>query len=112
MINLLEETERALANHKLSFKNVKYILNKEGCVPISDFIEAAKCIDYDNSYGTVEIDPTLKIVGTFWWFERFNYDGYEGWVYHKKPQCPTLIVTKVDLREDRFPCNSEDCIEK
>ncbi len=112
IINLLKETEKALSNHKLSFKNVKYILNKEGCIPISVFVDIAKGVNYENGYGSVNIDPTLKIVGTFWWLERFNYDGYEGWIYHKKPKCPTLIVTEVDLREDRYPCNSEDFIEK
>lgn len=96
-INLLVETEKALKNHHLTWNSVKYIRNGLGLIPIADFVSAAKQIYYNNGYGEVEIDPTLKIVGGCWWLERFNYDGHEGWIYVKKPQRPTLNAVDFKL---------------
>lgn len=99
--NLLQETEQALKNHHLAFRNVKYILNKEGNIPVADFVREAQKINYNDGYGKVIIDPTLKIVGAYWWFERGNYDGNEGWIYYKKPSMPRLPAINFRLLETR-----------
>lgn len=100
-MNLLKETEEALKNHNLSLKNVKYILNAEGYIPIADFVTAARNTNYDNTWGSVEIDPSLKIVGACWWFERASYDGMEGWIFCKKPAEPSYPAVDFSLRTER-----------
>lgn len=101
-MNLLRETEQALKNHDLSFKQVKYISNKEGLIPIAEFEKAAQGLWYDDGYGEVMIDPTLRIVGKrSWWLERANYDGNEGWVFHRRQQPPTVIAGEFSLTTNR-----------
>jgi len=101
LINLLEETEKALKNHSTSMKYVKFIRNSEGLISIADFVEMASKINYDNGYGEVYIDPSLTIVGKFFWLTRGNYDGAEGWVYHHRPKEPTIYAGDVTLRNTR-----------
>lgn len=114
-MNLLDETEKALANHNLKLKNIKYILNREGYIPVADFVKAARATNYDNGYGCVNIDPTLCIVGQSWWLTREEYDGREGFVFHKRPQCPSLPATNFILRNTRsaaFASGIESKIEQ
>lgn len=106
MVNFLEETQKALKNHGFSFRNIRCIRNAEGYIPIADFENAAYLTNYDNGYGEVEIDPTLVIIGSFWWFTRANYDGKEGWVYHHKPKKPALRAGNYNLRNTRKVCRS------
>lgn len=100
-MNLLTETEQALKNHNLSLKNIKYILNSEGYIPVADFVAAAHNINYNNGWGAVEIDPSLKIVGASWWLERANYDGLEGWIFCKKPSEPKYPAVDFNLKTER-----------
>lgn len=114
LINFLEETEAVLRKHDVSFRNIKCIRNAEGFIPIADFVTEAHKITYHNGYGSVEIDPTLVIIGSFWWLTRENYDGLEGWVYHKKPKKPTLQAHGFSLKNTRSDLHSsfENKIEK
>lgn len=101
MVNLLSETNKALSNHNLTWNSVKFIKNEDGLIPVADFISMATNINYDDGYGCIHIDPTLKIVGGSWWLERFDYDGHEGWIFIKKPQRPTLMAVDVKLDNTR-----------
>lgn len=101
VVNLLEETEQALKNHGFKMKNVRCIRNAEGYITVADFTHQAANLNYDNGFGAVEIDPTLVIIGAFWWMTRENYDGLEGWVFHKKPKKPTLPAGDFSLRNKR-----------
>ena len=114
MINLLEETEKALKNHKTNLPHVVCIKNAEGYMTTAEFAEQAAKINYDNGYGEVQIDPTLVIIGKFWWMDRQNYDGLEGWVYHHKPKKPTVKAGDVNLRNTRMTMKStfEEIVEK
>ena len=114
-MNLLEETEKALANHNLKLKNIKYVLNREGFIPVAEYVRMARATYYDNEYGEVEIDPSLCIVGQCWWLSREEYDGYEGFVFHKRPMCPTLQAVGAVLKNTRgetYPSGIYEKIEK
>lgn len=100
-INLLKETEDFLKDHKKKLSHIKFIRNAEGYVPVSDFVTAAANFNYDNDYGNVEVDPTLKIVGKFWWAERRTYDGKEWWVFCAKPKKPTVKAPDFMVRNRR-----------
>ena len=97
-MNLYDETEQALKNHRLGWRNIVFIMNKEGVVPIAEFCSQAKNLNYDDGFGLIMVDPSLRIVGKTWWMTRESYDGSEGWVYHKKPNMPTLPAVDFDIR--------------
>ena len=61
------------------------------------FAAAIENVEYDNGYGTQEINDTLKIVfGDMSWLERAEYDGAEHWVYKQcpKPAKNTIVDDK------------------
>ncbi len=106
LINFLEETTKVMKNHKQQMKFVRCIRNKEGYIPIADFEKQAVCLNYDNGpFGPqkhkLAIDPTLMLIGQFWWIERESQNGVEGWVYHHKPPKPTLPAGEVSLINTR-----------
>ena len=101
-INLLKETEDFLKEHHKKLNHIKFIRNAEGYIPVSDFVTAAANFNYDNDYGNVEVDPTLKIVGKFWWAERRTYDGKEWWVFCAKPKKPTVKAPDFMVRNQRY----------
>lgn len=50
------------------------------------FAAVIKNVDYDNGYGTQEINDSMKVIfSDISWLERFEYDGAEQWKYK---QCP------------------------
>ncbi len=106
MINLLKETEKALKNHDVSFKNVRCIRNAEGYIPIAEFTDKASHFNYDNGCGEVRVDPTLVIIGSFWWLERESCDGLEGWVFHHKPKKAALPAIDFTLKNIRHSENT------
>lgn len=92
LINLLDETTKALANHGYHWHNVKCIKNEVGLIPIAKFVTLAQQTYYDNNSDLIEIDPSLKLFGVNWWFQRFNVNGKEGWEFCKMPKRPTIEV--------------------
>lgn len=107
LINLLEETEAVLKKYRRKLRQIKYIRNAEGFIPIADFVMAAEKFDYDNGFGEVQVDPTLKIVGRFWWLSRRTYDGKEWWEFHLKPKRPTLKATDFVIKNTRLSWNED-----
>jgi len=91
IVNLFDETEKALNNHKLSLRNAKFVCSRGGQISIANFTSQAKNFTYDNESGRIMLDPYLKIVGVAWWMERFVYNGREGWYFCKKPWTPKVI---------------------
>lgn len=83
MRNLLEETLWCI-KHYTDFKPdaVDYVQTDDGWCSWSQYITWADQIDYDEGYGCVEINLSLKIVfknGTY--LERHEYDGSEWFKY-------------------------------
>lgn len=85
-MNLLKETEDFLKENNKSIKDIEFISCGYYDISIDNFIEIAKNTDYNNGFGSQEIDSDLKIVGSDWWLERHEYDGSEWWEYKQKPQ--------------------------
>lgn len=97
--NLLEETEEALKEGGFSLRNIKFILNREGLIPVAEFVQKATVLFYQKvANAEPVVDPTLRIVGGSWWMERVVVDGIEQWAFRKKPQRPTLQAADVNLR--------------
>lgn len=101
--NLLEETEEIIKNNGFGLRNVKFILNKEGLIPVAEFVQKASVLLYYKEKGADPVvDPSLRIVGGSWWIERVMVDGIEQWAFRKKPQRPTLQAADVNLRNIRI----------
>lgn len=99
-INLYDETAHALAQHNLALKNIRTIITRTGVVPIADFSRQAMHCNYDNTSGSIQIDPFLKIIGASWWMERFVYEGREGWLFCKKPVIPSVNASDWTIWND------------
>ena len=97
LVNFFDETMDFLkANHKMINKAGVYILNAYGYITRAEFDMTAKEINYDPHSGHITIDPTLKIVGHFWWIERRFTGEREGWYLCKlpfKPQTPSVYTS-------------------
>lgn len=98
-INFLFETQKALKAHGFKMYNIVQIQNAEGYIPIAQFEERAYEIVYDPTSPQTEIDPTLTIIGKFWWMTRErDSDGTEGWLFHHKPEKAALPALDYKLR--------------
>ena len=89
-MNLLDETIADLKEYGYTPQNVIAVGDwNEGYSTWDDFESRAKKINYDNSYGAVEINTNL----TIWlddrnFFERQEYDGSEWWRLTGTPLLP------------------------
>lgn len=84
--NLLDETIEVLKRHNKTHLDVYFVADSLYCATWNDFSDAARNINYDPGYGSVEINPFLKVVGADWWLERHEYDGAEWWEYKTMPK--------------------------
>lgn len=106
MENLLQETIIMLDIHGKTFEDVEWIGTREYSMPI-DLFKAMANHEYDNGFGTVEVDYDLMIVGKNWWLEREEYDGSEEWSFKampvKKPeQVPNEIIHRYGWNDGRY----------
>lgn len=101
MINLLHETREVLEDNGKSFEDVQWIGTSTGEISLASFLEQAD-INYDNSFGIVEVNQTLVVVGNDWWLERNEYDGSEWWEYKELPEKPKRQVTSSDIEHKIF----------
>lgn len=86
-MNLKKETLEELKEHNKTIEDIKFICSGDTNIPIEMFfIKADK--NYDNGYGSAEVDESLMIVGNDWWLERGEYDGSEWWEFKTMPQMP------------------------
>lgn len=90
--NLLAETEKILEENGVNAKLIRFISNAEGLVDIAQFMSMAKHYDYDNQSPRPMVDATLHIVGGSWWMSRIVVHGTERWLFHRRPQRPTINV--------------------
>lgn len=89
MKNLLEETIDFLERYGKVPEDVLWVGNYIIYFDWENFREASN-FEYDDGYGTQEIDPSLKVVGKDWWLERDEYDGAEGWEFKTFPEIPEI----------------------
>lgn len=94
MTNLLVETLGVLDQHGKSAADVLFVmassrLDEDEFVSGSweDFSKTADK-EYNEGYGTEEVNKSLKVVGDGWWLERGRYDGSEWWEFETLPAKP------------------------
>lgn len=90
-INLLEETERALACYSKTWNDISWIGGHDFYISVEQFKEAAKNTNYDCGYGNEEVAVDLVICfNNGSWLSRAEYDGSEWWKYNAYPQKPQM----------------------
>lgn len=117
MANLLKETISKLeANGKDFFRDVSFIsckLPRSAAerwtepapdlveIPIKDFVKLAN-VEYDDGYGSPEVNMRLLIVGEDWWMERHEYDGSEWWEFKTMPTRPKTVLAVCPFYKDPY----------
>ncbi len=112
MINFKEEILDAIASNNKSTEDVDYVILNEyqltsdsnaeyvpSEIEFDHLLEVADGIIYDDGYGTVIIDDSLKIVfkdGTY--MDRKEYDGSEWFEFHSTPARPSNKYKEENLR--------------
>ena len=84
-MNLWAETERDLIRLGKSWDDVVAVVGNCFRISKEQFKELALKTDYDNSWGAPEVATDLKIIGSDFWLERYEYDGSEWWEYKTMP---------------------------
>lgn len=80
-MNLLNETLDCLKVLGIDEKNVYGAYDGKTLLNWNDFKKLAKDINYDNGYGSQEINQSLLVYTEKAILYRHEYDGAEGWKY-------------------------------
>ena len=109
MINLLKETIMFLAKIGKTLEDVLWIGGNDFTISKEDFIRLAD-VRYDKGYGSTYVPRDLKLVGTDWWIQRWEYDGSEGWKYMTFPTKPIseIKISKLVATDNDEGCGSKD----
>jgi hypothetical protein len=101
MTNFFNETTEVLREHGFDSTDIDWIGSKDGkyATTYSNFASKLADFDYDNGYGAPRIPLDLVIVLRHGagWFERYEYDGAESWVFKKVPalQSTAQLITNL-----------------
>lgn len=100
MINAYDELKNVLKSHNYSFEDIRCIGSRSAntAYELEPVFELLRGMDYDNGYGTAEIDTCLVVVmndGS--WFKRSEYDGSEWWSYCQAPDFGGRVEVPSDL---------------
>jgi hypothetical protein len=105
--NFLEETEALMAAYDVTPASIQFMGSDDGEFAINGWDEFKQVADfkYDSGYGSVKVPSDFIIIGSDWWMTRSEYDGAEGWEFHKKPTVPSRVDTKpiIYLKGDMWP---------
>lgn len=77
MTNLWNETVEELQHVDKTWSDVKLVVTSAGPITKENYMVAASAFDYNEGFGSQEVDPNLKIVGDGWILIRDEYDGSE-----------------------------------
>ena len=83
-MNLLEETIERLKENNKTTKDVEFVSADGTSFTWADFIIVADK-EYDDGFGSPEVNLGLVVVGKDFWLERHEYDGSEHWEYKELP---------------------------
>lgn len=98
MFTLLKETLEAMASHKKTPEDVKFITVEDSTITWKQFEQLANEA-YDNGYGSANVNTSLKVVGNNWWLERHEYDGSEWWEFKSVPKKKNEFVSDENLHK-------------
>ena len=89
-MNLARETLDILKECGKTIQDARWVGYYDGDrnkrISVDEFFVAAMRTNYDNGYGSAEIDTSLVVVGDDWWLERAEYDGSEWWEFKTMPK--------------------------
>lgn len=111
-MNLLSETTQAMQRWAVTIDEIEWIGSSDGAYAINwEKFAALANFTYDSGWGSQEVARDLVIVGTDWWMSRYEYDGSEGWEFHRKPTriAETRLFTSVNCKA--AGCTGYGCIE-
>lgn len=98
MVNYAEETLRFLKRYNYTIDDIDWIGTDDFIIPIHEFFDIARKTIYNASFGRPETPGDIIIVmKDDSWFDRFEYDGAEGWEYHI-PHVKPIITTHIKTR--------------
>ena len=91
-MNLLNETRGILVSNNKTFDDVIFVGDEatHTKMTVKEFLEHAN-FEYDDGYGSEEINTDLILVGKDFWLERHEYDGSEWWEYKSMPNVNDFI---------------------
>jgi hypothetical protein len=95
-MNLLKETVEELSLHGKTVADVKWV-GTEHCFLKWENFERLANREYDDGYGSREVNENLIVVGENWWIERHEYDGSEWWEYKTMPRKPQLEAAESEI---------------
>ena len=92
IVNFATETIKNLESYGYTVEDIDWIGTETFTVPINEFFDVARKTDYNNGYGRPEVPTDLIIMMKDQnWFDRWEYDGSEGWEHHNYLFTPRLI---------------------
>jgi hypothetical protein len=103
IINLLQETIKCLNKNGKTEIDIVWLGTDDYEISWDNFTRIANT-EYDNSFGTICVEPKLKIVGHDFMMIRAEHDGLEWWEFinfnqpkpNKIVETVNLIITKND----------------
>lgn len=96
MTNLLNEVNLILVENGKNLDDIKFITCDDKLISREDFLVFAINLNYNDGYGGVKINLSLKIVGNNWWLERHEYDGSEWFEFKTIPIKPLIELENMD----------------
>ena len=84
-MNLLEETINILDRYGRGPDDVLFVSDDENSTSWENFAKIADRYNYDEGFGSREVNQKLMVVGNNWWLERHAYDGSEWWEFKTLP---------------------------
>lgn len=97
--SLLQETIEILNDNGKSPTDVEWVGKYDGYYTWEEFENQAKDIRYNPSWGHLEINMSLVVVGKDFWLERHEYDGSEWWEFKTLPIKPDKKVDELAIFE-------------
>ena len=102
MGNYAEETISFLKRYNYTVDDISWIGTDDFIIPISEFFDVARKTFYNPSFGRPETPGDIVIVmKDDSWFERFEYDGAEGWEYHI-PHIKPIVTAHIKTRSFNY----------
>lgn len=92
IINFATETIKNLESYGYTVEDIDWIGTETFTIPINEFFDVARHTEYNNGYGRPEVPNDIIIMMKDKnWFDRWEYDGSEGWEHHNCLSKPRLI---------------------